>query len=78
MTSFISCWGAWSPRDLRGDVLEKHDITSPPEELLPVLNVCLAPELEVLVQSLLALSTRATPEHLSSLGRRYREMHQAN
>lgn len=38
------------------------------KELLPVLNVCLAPELEVLVQSLLALSTRATPEHLSSLG----------
>eukprot|EP00435_Cladocopium_sp_Y103_P058927 s952_g20.t2 len=38
------------------------------KELLPVLNVCLAPELEVLVQSLLALSRRATPEHLSSLG----------
>ena len=36
--------------------------------LLPVLNVCLAPELEVMAQSLLALSQRASAERLSSVG----------
>ncbi|CAK9088836.1 unnamed protein product [Durusdinium trenchii] len=38
------------------------------EAILPVFSVCLAPEVEVMAQSLLALSRRASSEHLSSLG----------